>query len=226
LKTATALEVDPLDGYRLLARDEDSRLGWRIIVACDPFDRVDEALVAVLASEEELSGALPAGYREHHRQIARLVRVLIDEEDLDADETERLTGALDPPLDELREALALASQVEEEDEPEEEARQEEPSDHPSIICTSLVRAKGLSAGYVFIVGFNNGHLPRDPHAITDEEVCCFLVGLSRTRKECHLISCGRLGNEPLAPSEFACWIAPHTRDIKVDAAYFRPQRAR
>src|SRR5215216_6646366 len=31
------LEIDPLDGYRYLAKDERSRLGWRIILACAAF---------------------------------------------------------------------------------------------------------------------------------------------------------------------------------------------
>ena len=42
---------------------------------------------------------------------------------------------------------------------------------PSIICTSLVGAKGLSGGYIYIVGCNNDHFPQVPQAITDEEVC-------------------------------------------------------
>jgi hypothetical protein len=54
----------------------------------------------------------------------------------------------------------------------------------------------------------------------DEEVCCFLVGLSRTRKECHLVSCRRLGNEPLRVSEFADWIDDELEQVTVNAAYF------
>jgi hypothetical protein len=80
--------------------------------------------------------------------------------------------------------------------------------------------KGLSAGYVVIVGFNNTHFPRDPNATTDEEVCCFLVALSRTRKEYHLISCGRLGNQALRVGEFADWIENEFEEVTVNAAYF------
>jgi ATP-dependent DNA helicase UvrD/PcrA len=91
---------------------------------------------------------------------------------------------------------------------------------PSIICTSLISSKGLSAGYVFIVGFNDGHLPRDPKAITDAEVCQFLVGLSRTRKECHVVSVGRLGGDALKRSTFARWIADQTEPLTANKAYF------
>jgi superfamily I DNA/RNA helicase len=47
---------------------------------------------------------------------------------------------------------------------------------PSIVCTSLLGAKGLSAGYVFIVGFNDGVFPEDSNAVADDEVCKLIVG--------------------------------------------------
>jgi hypothetical protein len=73
---------------------------------------------------------------------------------------------------------------------------------------------------VFIVGFNNGHLPRNPKAITDEEVCQFLVGLSRTRKECHVVSVRNFGGEWLQESVFARWIADQIEPLTVNKDYF------
>jgi superfamily I DNA/RNA helicase len=95
----------------------------------------------------------------------------------------------------------------------------ETSDEPSIICTSLIGSKGFSAGHVFIVGFNDGHLPRDPDNITDEEVCQFVVGLSRTRKACHVVSVRNYGGNWLTASTFAGWIVPYLEPLKVDKAY-------
>jgi superfamily I DNA/RNA helicase len=86
---------------------------------------------------------------------------------------------------------------------------------PSIVCTSLVGAKGLSAEHVFIVGFVNEEFPKDPSAPTDDEVCQLIVGLSRTRKACHLISCGRWAGVPKKESEFLEWLG----DIAVEDRY-------
>jgi hypothetical protein len=86
--------------------------------------------------------------------------------------------------------------------------------------TQLLGAKGLSGGYVYIVGCNDTHFPRDANAITDEEVCCFLVALSRTRKECQLISCDRFGNVRLNTSRFLNWIQAHVDRVTVNAAWF------
>jgi superfamily I DNA/RNA helicase len=93
-------------------------------------------------------------------------------------------------------------------------------DEPTIICTSLVGAKGLSGGYVYIVGCNDTHFPRNPNAITDEEVCCFLVALSRTRKECQVISCDRFGNVALNTSRFLSWIHEQVDQVTVNADWF------
>ena len=125
--------------------------------------------------------------------------------------------ALGQPVAEVLATLGADNAEDREDESEGEGPSD---DEPSIVCTSLVGAKGLSAGHVFIVGCCNGHFPRDPYEITDNEVCSFLVGLSRTRKECHLVSCRFLGQEQLSPSAFVDWIEPHLVERTVNAAYF------
>jgi superfamily I DNA/RNA helicase len=61
-------------------------------------------------------------------------------------------------------------------------------DAPDVLFTSLVGSKGLSAEHVFIVGMNNKHFPRNPGAVTDDEICSLIVALSRTRQRCHVIS--------------------------------------
>src|SRR5690348_6124493 len=40
-----------------------SRLGWRIIVYCDPFEDADDALAQSFREEDELHDLLPAKYR-------------------------------------------------------------------------------------------------------------------------------------------------------------------
>jgi superfamily I DNA/RNA helicase len=215
-------DPDLLSAYRLLAKDERSRLGWRIAIACDPFPNADEALEQVASDEAELANLIPDDYTKHHLALARLVGRLLQKEKLEPDEVDRLVAATGLSIDQIRGALDLAEATESVDK-DGPAPVETDSgavdDDPSIICTSLVGSKGLSAGHVFIVGFNDGHFPRDERHITDEEVCQLLVGLSRTRKACHVVSVGRLGAVPLYVSGFAKWIAPHLRRVRVNKAY-------
>jgi ATP-dependent DNA helicase UvrD/PcrA len=224
LKTAAKSLIAPLDAYRRLAKDQNSRLGWRILLHTDPFTGWEDVLKRVLENEEELALALPTEYRELHLAVVDLIRSLLDEQALDETQETKLCEAVGMTMAEIKDALAIAADSDEGEEGEEGAEADpsvRPDHEPSIVCTSLVGAKGLSASHVFVVGFNEEHFPRDGSNITDEEVCCFLVALSRTRKQCHLVSCGHFGRAALRPSAFARWVAPHVEERTIDAAYFR-----
>ncbi len=222
--------IELLDGYRRLAHDERSRLGWRIIIRCDLFDGADALLTEVLRNDAELADALPNEYRKGHLEIASLVRVLLDGKQFVGDQEARICAAVHKTIEDVWETLRFP-EVDEEGHEEENvweaaigevvAQEGVAEDDATIICTSLVGAKGLSGGYVYIVGCNDTHFPRDPAAITDEEVCCLLVALSRTRKECQLVSCDRFGNVPLNTSRFLGWIHEHVDEVTVNAAWFK-----
>jgi superfamily I DNA/RNA helicase len=88
--------------------------------------------------------------------------------------------------------------------------------------TSFEGAKGLSAQHVFIVGLHDGDLPRDRHNIQDLEVCRFIVGLTRTKKQCSILISKRFANEWKKPSPFIFWIKRERyEEILVDAEYWK-----
>jgi superfamily I DNA/RNA helicase len=182
----------------------------------------------VHADKKELAELLPADYRERHLEIAVLIQKLRGDEDLDEDELAALEAATGLDLDVIRAALNI--EPDEEESAEEESRpeqQDEDPASPSILCTSLVGAKGLSAEHVFILSFVDGEFPRDPGAVTDDEICELIVGLSRTRKRCHLISCGRwAGGAWRPPSSFLSWLhGIPIQEVTVDKEYWKGDRA-
>jgi len=58
-----------------------------------------------------------------------------------------------------------------------------------IRLTSYLGAKGLSANHVFVLGLINGILPENPYKVSDDEVCQFIVLLTRARRSLSLIVC-------------------------------------
>jgi superfamily I DNA/RNA helicase len=227
LRKADKLQFDPLDGYRYLADDERARLGWRVLIADDPFAGSNDVLREVARDEAELVELIPDEYRDRHLAIARLVGRLMNGEALNDNDEVALVEALGRSFDDILGELAVKASREQDEGAEPMAIEDiaptpelASTEAPSVVCTTLIGSKGLSAGYVFIVGFSNGHLPHDPQDITDHEICEFLVGLSRTRKECHVISVNHYGAGTLDASVFARWIKPHVRKIAVDKAYF------
>jgi ATP-dependent DNA helicase UvrD/PcrA len=96
---------------------------------------------------------------------------------------------------------------------------------PTIRLTSFEGAKGLSAQYVFIVGLHEGDLPRSTTNIRDVEVCKFLVALTRTRKECYILTTGHFGDKKTKLSVFISWIAKSRKVYcYVDKTFWTPKR--
>lgn len=95
---------------------------------------------------------------------------------------------------------------------------------PVVRVTSFEGSKGMSAQHVFMAGLHDGELPHDPAAITDLEICKFVVGLTRTRKKCSLIHTHHFGDGWKSPSSFISWINDDRLDfIKVNKAYWDSQ---
>ena len=226
LRVSDPLPVAPFDGYVRLAHEPDSNLGWRILIHFDRFDGWVEAVRDALGTGDQIVTRLPSAWRDERLLRARALRRLLDGEPVDDEDVERLADAADVSAEELHALVAERTPAEEDGEPTpppvEAAVEEDGPASPTILCTTLKGAKGLSAQHVFVAGLMNGHFPRDPAGPTDEEICEFLVALSRTRKQCHLVSTRIFaGPPPLRPSVFLSWVAGQTREVRVDKDYWR-----
>jgi superfamily I DNA/RNA helicase len=192
-------ELSLLEGYRLLARDTRSRLGWSIVLEIEGPDRLDELLREVLDHEHELADYVPAHLQERHLPLVEIVRQLLDGEEVAGEDEAALQAAIDLQIELIKTTLQRDDEVPDVEEPPD-------PDSPKIVCSTMVSAKGLSAEHVFIVGFVDGQFPSHPEDITDHEVCCLLVALSRTRKQCHVVSCGRWKGDRVRVSSFLRWL--------------------
>jgi superfamily I DNA/RNA helicase len=88
-----------------------------------------------------------------------------------------------------------------------------------IVVTTLVGAKGLEAGHVFVAGVIDGHFPRFNDDPTDVEVCEFLVALTRARKKVHVISARNYAGTWVRDSAFIGWLGKMLDRIEVDKEY-------
>lgn len=93
---------------------------------------------------------------------------------------------------------------------------------PVIRTTSFEGAKGLSAQHVFVLGVHEGELPQNPRNVQDLDICKFVVGLTRARKQCHILYTRRFGNARRRPSVFIRWLGePRVDRIRVDKNYWQ-----
>jgi hypothetical protein len=229
LRASDRLLVMPFEGYRLLGSDPMSNLGWRILIHLSPFAGWQKVVGEALQRREPLASLLPIAWKSDRLATADLLRRAQRGEALDLPELEDLTAELKLDHDALTELLTRSATADNENGGSEAETPEprEPTDapaRPTILCTTLKGGKGLSAQHVFIVGLVNGHFPRNAQP-TDEEVCEFLVALSRTRKACHLVSTKIFaGPPPLRPSLFLGWVASQCAQVAVDRVYWDRRR--
>ncbi|MES2153645.1 MAG: UvrD-helicase domain-containing protein [bacterium] len=193
-----------LDGYRMLSRNPGSNLGWRLVVGAVDGTLLATILPKALASRGPLCALLPAEFVAKHVEAAALLAAALKKE-LSEQERMALAAATGYPWTEIEAWIGG---------PQDDGERVV----PEIGLTTAFSAKGLSAGWVFIVGMNAGDLPKAAPA--EIEVCQYIVALTRARKKCYLVTNGRLGIAWRKPSPFLYWIKPERRDVvKVDKNY-------
>lgn len=197
-----------VNGYELLLRDQKSNLGWRILA--EFFCQEDELKKIIDTTETAVPmvDILNVSFTEKHSKAIEILTDIKKGMDLTpelADELRAIVG--DSSFDEV---VACFTPTEESEEVEIDRTQ------PTILLTSYKGCKGLSAGHVFIIGANNGSMPKDPKNTTDVEISQLIVALTRTRKQCHIISNmwfdspkDRKGNwiPSFEKSDFISWIS-------------------
>jgi len=172
-------KVNICDGYDYLSRNINSNLGWRILI--DFLLKNDEikSIIEQTANKTAMIDILPKIFVEHQTKIISIITKFNkngENNDLLIAELGKLVN--DDLLTEIKARFL----------PPEEPAIIHDKTQPSILLTSYQGCKGMSAGFVFIVGVNNGVMPRDTSNITDVEISQFVVALTRTRKKCFILS--------------------------------------
>ena len=191
-------EVTLLDGCRLLMEDPKSNLGWR--VAAKWFMEPDAFSDLVIRSSQAPEPFVNLVDRQTKSEIKRMVQLCkkslskkaCDEECLDA--LLRKTGV--EPQGIVEEYLKKAL--------EPESRLSNPALRKvRIRVTTVQSSKGLAEDYVFIANCDDEYLVKaqDKSDIADQDVCNFLVALTRARLGVALIS-SNVNREPA----FVQWI--------------------
>jgi superfamily I DNA/RNA helicase len=193
------LAFDHLDGYRALLKHPEGNLGWRILLECCNHRQLKKFLKKAHDGGTSLHEALPATFiAEHTALLDTLRRAIADENAVSDQEWQTLEATLGFPKDTILARLKA-----------EDARDKDgahPERNGSVILTSYSGAKGLSAAKVFVVGMEQGALPKNNQQPTDEEINQFVVALTRARKQCHLIHTGQFMGQRQMRSVFVDWL--------------------
>lgn len=205
-KHSTDLSLSPINAYEILLKDINHNLGWRLLI--DFYLNEDEIKKLIVESEKgkNIVDCLEPKFVGEHKKVVEIIKQIKNGDELSKD--------LDDKLEKIVESIKL--KILDYFKPkEDDEKQEYDKSKPSILLTSFVGCKGLSAGLTFIIGVNNGSIPHDPNNISDVEISQFLVAMTRTRKQCHIISNKWYNSpvnkgryiKPFEKSKFLKWIS-------------------
>lgn len=164
------------DGYDVLLNDDEANLGWRILIKFYFNRRENSQIIQKSDSGNQLLAILNPNFVQKHKKVLEIIRAIKQDQDFDAHELKKYTG------DYCEDIVGYYSPAQKQETVEPDKAK------PSILLSSFVGCKGLSAGHVFIVGANDGSIPKDPGDIKNIEIAQFIVALTRTRKQCHIVS--------------------------------------
>jgi superfamily I DNA/RNA helicase len=167
------------EAYEFLLRDPRSNFGWRILMEMVLDIEIQRNVLASTKDGTALVDLLERDMVEEHLKVVQAIRALQNEKITPADVEGIIAKVVGSEAQNILEHFST-------EEPEEEPMLD--NTKPTILLTSLKGCKGLSAGHVFIVGANVGSIPRNDKAIADVEISQFIVALTRTRKQCHILS--------------------------------------
>ncbi|MEX0999038.1 MAG: UvrD-helicase domain-containing protein [Thermodesulfobacteriota bacterium] len=217
-------EIDIVDGYKLLINNKESNLGWRIILKCTDYPMIEEAIQETHKSNAPLFNIIEETFRNDHLGIVSALEIIKAGNEVSEEIQQKVSTYCKHTkgIESLMEIFSV------DDNADQIVVDQDEDTSVSIKITTLNGSKGLSANYVFIVGMNNtgGGLSGFPSNSTDpsdNEICQLIVGITRTRKKCYLISNSRFADfSRIKKSVFIDWIDPSKiDDIEVNKDYFK-----
>lgn len=183
---------------------EDSKcnLGWRITARHILDDTEFETLLKKTHDDTSIkfSKLLQSKHKKEVNKLLSILRAVRDEKQSDDEELDSLLtkvnlNAYTLTREYLRDSIKSGSSLD-----------SDPGIRKThIIATTVQSSKGLAADYVFITHFDDQYYVKDKDKsnITDQDICKFLVALTRARKKAILIS-----SDTTKTPIFLQWIAP------------------
>jgi len=195
------VEYKLIDAYRLLLTDDNSNLAWRIIAEIFLDTDVLRDIIIKSLVGTPFKELLEEKFIKLHMQVIDIIKSINKENN--NDDILNLLNEKIP--DYFIDVYYYFRSIDESQITIDKTK-------PSIMLTTFKGCKGLSAGHVFIIGANNGSIPKDVTSIKDIDISEFIVALSRTRKSCYVISNKWL----ISPFAGKKYILPFSKTIFLD----------
>lgn len=197
--------ISVYEGMKILLKNKDSNLGWRIVVKSLLKKAEFEKILIQTGNEDpkRFVDLIPKDLKLEVKKTLTILRAIregreVENEEEAEDEVKALTGLGFSSFDRLK------NELRKDLEPKPKVSCDIGLKNISITAATVQGSKGLDADLVFLTHFDDRYHIKDKQkkVPSDHEICKFLVALTRTRKRAYIIS--SLEQEPT----FLKWIKP------------------
>ena len=168
-----------MDGFKLLLKNKESNLGWRII-AKNVLSKKQFKNILIESHEDKSKkfiDLIEEKKRNEATEILTTLKKITNNENVSEDESIKTSKYLEFNIGEILKENILK-------EVDEKVTKKTYKDVP-IRITTILGSKGLTNDYVFMVNFDNKYI-LEKGKTTDEVICKFLVALTRARKRAYI----------------------------------------
>jgi len=180
-------EISLLDGIKLLLEDKEDNLGWRIV---SKFLLKEDDFITLLKNtdlcpDKKIHELIESNCKIEVNKMLKVLKCVKNNKPINDNDFNGILNKIefDP--------YGLSKELLKEEINNTLQRIGNPAiRNIPIKATTIQSSKGLAGDLVFITHFDNRYFikNKDKTKITDQEICNFLVALSRTKRKVYLIS--------------------------------------
>jgi superfamily I DNA/RNA helicase len=175
-----------VDAYKLLHKNEDSRLGWRLLLGLLSEEDRSKLLREKCEAGVEFGDALAAKFKKEHIRNAGVLAKILN------GTPSEVKNIADSSIEKLSQQIVSEARTSREllvhQLSEENQTLTRPLGNLEVTICNILGSKGLGADVVFVVGFDEGKLPAKAEKVKDSEIYQMLVALTRAKKRIYLVN--------------------------------------
>lgn len=186
-KIQTEKEITLYDGIKMLLEDKEDNLGWRIVCKHLLTDEEFGKLINETDKQpdKKVLELIDITHRKKGKQLRKIINKIKEQAEISDDELISFFDDVKIDSKKITKEYIIDDLAKDNNKAGNPATRKIP-----IKATTIQSSKGLSADLVFITHFDDQYFIKnhENNSITDQDVCSFLVALSRAKKKVYLIS--------------------------------------
>lgn len=169
------------EGFNLLLKDKDCNLGWRIVSKYILDNKLSDIVQKCYSenNQAKFKDLLSPKDRKKIKSLLTILRKINKGKQVTEEESEEIINCFGYKPNQIV-LKKIKNNLQKNKFPKKINK-----DVP-IKITNILGSKGLTSDYVFLVNFDDRYILNKGNKITDENICRFLVSLTRARKRIYI----------------------------------------